>query len=345
MAHQFYRARQSGPGYDKARTNTKDKLSGAVLDEIKKQKDAKGDKSKNFGEFDEAPGGGTPAQGGGRGAMKKNFVVADSPKDPEAIEAKAKGEPVRYMQPRNEDGTFTYNSANGKELSTKKSRGHTDIPWLAGVDLTFLKKGAVFSYEKDGQKVERLLSGITLSAEELHDALSIYLEDERGFAGIVGGAITKKGRTSNVEREKISTGEKGKINQLNDKQLENMSDTRKEELAKAASSVKKGPFRVGKNVHISPTGAYNPNRTSNGTDRPSATGTTNYSQDVSEEDIANFTEQLKSQGLTDVTPEMVKDMIDSGVISLETGGREKTSSGSNDNEKKIKKSMGLEDDE
>ena len=339
MAHQFYRARQSGPGYDNARKKTTDKLSGAVLDEIKKQKQEKGIKTKDFGEFDEAPGGGTPVNGGGRGAMKKDFVVADSPKDPIAIAAKEKGEKVRYMQPRNDDGTFTYNSTNGKGLSTKKSRGHTDIPWLAGVDLTFLKKGAVFSYEKDGQKVERLLSGITLSAEQLHDALSIYLEDERGFAGIVGGAITKKGRTSNVEKEKISTGEKGKINQLNDKQLENMSENRKAELEKAASSVRKGPFRVGKNVNISPTGAYNPTRTSKGADRPSATGTTNYSKDVSNEDILNFTEQLKSQGLTEATPEMVRDMIDSGIISLETGGREKTGSGSS--EEDIKKAMGL----
>ena len=219
-----------------------EKFSQGIIDEAKKQRQEKGIEGKNFGEYDEAPGGGTPGKKGGRGSMHKNFVVADSPKDPDAIEAKEEGKAVRYMQPRNEDGTFTYNSANGKGLSTKKSRGHTDIPWLAGVDLTFLEEGAVFSYKDNMGQVKRLMSAITLQGLELHDAVAVYLEDERGFAGIVGGSITKKGRPSKQEAEAMEKGEKGKIGQMTPTQLENMSEARKEEMQKAKDSVRKGPF-------------------------------------------------------------------------------------------------------
>lgn len=188
-----------------AEKQKKDKMSEGMKAEINKQRKEQGKKS--FGEYYEAPGGGTPAEGGGRGAMKKNFVVADSPEDPIAIEAKNKGQAVRYNQPRDEDGQFTYNSANGKGLSTKYSRGFTEPPFLDGVDLTFIKKGSVLKYET-GEKDEegnpvtrRIISSIDMTREELVNACKVYFKTEGGFLGVIGTAVTKKGASSKQERE------------------------------------------------------------------------------------------------------------------------------------------------
>lgn len=75
-------------------------------------------KDSNFGNYNEYHGGGTPImQGGGRGAWHKA------------------GEPGhRDDQPRTEDGKFTYNSVNGKGLSSESdpTRGKTVNPLLTG---------------------------------------------------------------------------------------------------------------------------------------------------------------------------------------------------------------------
>lgn len=346
MAHEGYVGYKKAPGYDEARGKVKDNASKAVLDEIKRQKDeskAVGQNtSKNMGEFDEAPGGGTPKQeGGGRGSMKKNFVVAESPDDPKAIQAKENGEKVRYMQPRNEDGTFTYNSVNGKGLSTNKSRGTSDIPWLAGIDLTFMVKGAVF--KTTDPELKRLMSSITLTEEEMHDAMAIYFSNKGGFAGIVGAVITKKGRESKAEK----SGDYGKVSTAD---TSKMSENTQKSLEESSQKVEKGPFRVGKSTPVAARGAYDPTRTRKGTDRPTASQTREYGNQTDEADIKNFVEQLRSMGFADADEEMVKDLINSGVIKTDTGGRTagvsaSGSSSNDDYEKKLKKSMGLEDDE
>lgn len=182
----------------------KDKMSEGMKAEINKQRKEQG--QKGIGEYEEAPGGGSPGTGG-RGGMHKNFVVADSPEDPIAIEAKKKGQKVRYNQPRNEDGQFTYNSANSKGLSTETSRGHTKPPFLAGVDLTFIKKGSTFQYEED-DVTKRIISSIDMTAEELVNACKVYFKTEGGFLGVIGTAITKKGSPSKVEKTGI-TGKTG----------------------------------------------------------------------------------------------------------------------------------------
>lgn len=176
----------------------KDKMSEGMKAEINKQRKEQG--QKGIGEYEEAPGGGSPGTGG-RGGMHKNFVVADSPEDPVAIEAKKKGQKVRYNQPRNEDGQFTYNSANAKGLSTKNSRGHTDPPFLAGVDLTFIKKGNVLKYEREDGKLRRVISTIDMTPQELVNACKVYFKTEGGFLGVIGTGITKKGASSKQERE------------------------------------------------------------------------------------------------------------------------------------------------
>lgn len=189
-----------------ADTQKKDKMSEGIKAEINKQRTEQG--QKGIGEYEEAPGGGSPGTGG-RGGMHKNFVVADSPDDQIAIEAKEKGQKVRYNQPRDDNGQFTYNSANSKGLSTETSRGHTKPPFLAGVDLTFIKKGSTFQYKED-EDTKRIISSIDMTAEELVNACKVYFETEGGFLGVIGTAVTKKGSPSKVEKTGV-TGKTGEI--------------------------------------------------------------------------------------------------------------------------------------
>lgn len=191
---------------------TKDKMTKAIDSEAKKQG------AQERGTYAENAGGGTPVKGGGRGAMHddgssdpetRDFVVADNPDDPVAIEAKEEGIPVRYNQPRDKNGQFTYNSANNRKLSTKHSRGHTLPPFLKGVDLTFIKKGAEFQYEENG-KISRVISSIDMTDDELISACKKYFETEGGFAAIVGTAITKHGRPSNASKQ-LPSGKLGDL--------------------------------------------------------------------------------------------------------------------------------------
>ena len=198
--------------------DTNDRMSEGVISEINKQRKDQG--QKGIGEYVEAPGGGTPASGGGRGAMKGQFEVVNSKEEADAIRAKNPNAKIRYNQPRNEDGEFTYNSANAKPLSTKNSRGHTPLPFLSGVDLTFIKKGSSFQYketklkkDKDGnpiydqngneeveERMVRVISSIDMTADELATACRKYFEHKGGFLGVVGTAVTKKGSPSKVEQ-------------------------------------------------------------------------------------------------------------------------------------------------
>lgn len=210
-----------------------DKASKGVLSEIERQKEEKGSTSRSVGEYKEAPGGGTPAAGGGRGAMHKDFRVVDSKEEADKIRQKEPNAKIRYNQPRTDDGQFTYNSANAKPLSTEKSRGYTKPPFLHGVDLTFMEEGAVFKLSDPN--LTRIISSITLTADQLIDACKVYLKNEKGFAGLVGGAITKKGRTSQVEK----VDQEGKVNKVDTSQL---AQSTQQDLAKSAASVRKGPF-------------------------------------------------------------------------------------------------------
>ena len=182
-----------------ADTQKKDKMSEGMKAEINKQRHEQG--QKGIGEYNEDVGGGTPGAKGGRGSMGGNFLVFDDPDDPEAIKAKKAGKKVRYTQPRDDNGQFTYNSANGKGLSTENSRGYTDPPFLAGVDLTFINKGNVLKYEREDGETRRVISTIDMTGQELVNACKVYFKTEGGFLGVIGTGITKKGRETKQEEQ------------------------------------------------------------------------------------------------------------------------------------------------
>lgn len=188
-----------------------DSMSEGLKAEINKQR--KEMKQKGIGEYGENAGGGTPGTGG-RGGMHsdgssdpdtRDFLVFDSPDDRLAQEAKDQGIKVRYNQPRDDNGQFTYNSANAKGLSTKTSRGYTDPPFLAGVDLTFIKEGNVLKYENENNETRRVISTINMTEQELVNACKVYFKTKGGFLGVIGTGITKKGRQTKQE-EQVETG-------------------------------------------------------------------------------------------------------------------------------------------
>ena len=166
-------------------------FSSGVMAEINKQIDKQNEERqkeglkerKKFGEFTESTGGGTP--------IPKGKTIEDM-----------EGKPGfhRVEQPRDEEGKFTYNSANGKGLKYGPSRGTTKPPFLNGVDLTFIEKGTTMKTED----LERIISTIDMSVDQLIENCKHYLESEEGFAGMANAAIKKMGRQSKAEKE--STG-------------------------------------------------------------------------------------------------------------------------------------------
>jgi hypothetical protein len=205
-----------------------DRMSEGIISEVNKQRHEQG--QKGIGEYREAAGGGTPAKPGqrGRGAMGGDFEVVNSKKEADEIRKDDPDAIIRYNQPRDENGQFTYNSANGKGISTKNSRGYTPLPFLAGVDLTFIKKGSTFQYkeveikkDKDGNPIKdangnevtnermvRVISLIDMTADELATACRVYFETEGGFLGVIGTSVTKKGSPSKIEKTGV-TGKTG----------------------------------------------------------------------------------------------------------------------------------------
>ena len=189
-----------------------------------------------MGNYKEAPGGGSPVEGGGRGAMNKNFVVADSPEDPIAKAAKEAGKDVRYNQPRDKDGRFGFNSDNLKGLHDKargdKSKTQTSEHLKAKEDIT---EGQVL---KDNDKY--VISTINMTREEMKKAMKIYDEFGSGtFTGMNDDSyIDKKGRYSKVEKdseEGIVSGKKVDI--------EKLRESTKKAFAEAQKKYKKGKIR------------------------------------------------------------------------------------------------------
>lgn len=174
-----------------------------------------------IGQFEENAGGGTPAQGGGRGAMKKKFVLADDPDDPAAQKAKAEGKPVRYMQPRDDDGRFTYNSANAKKLYYgEKSRGVTDVPFLGGKLVEKIEKeGTDVVIGQD--KLSYLFHNKELTAYKAKEELREYMTNhgKKDYTDSGKNIINKqeqayehkKGRKSAAEQQALQQGVTGKI--------------------------------------------------------------------------------------------------------------------------------------
>ena len=146
--------------------------------------------------FEDAAGGGDPLEKG------EHFKLADTPEEAEKMREQNPNTKVRVKQPRNEDGTFGYNSQNARPLKYGPSRGKTVPDFLRGVDLLFLRKGT--SLAMQGQNsIEYFLSTIDMTKEQLVENCKHYIEDTQGFAGLHKGMMTKKmGRHSKEEKER-----------------------------------------------------------------------------------------------------------------------------------------------
>lgn len=157
--------------------------------------------AQRIGTYHEAPGGGTAVDGGGRGAMKKNFKVVNSKEEADAIREENPKAVIRYNQPRDEDGRFTYNSANAKELVEGPSRGYTVPPFLRGAKIVYaIKKNTAVVYDKTtwGFKIQMEPADLVRKFQDILGAKSAADLVER-----------KKGRKSNAEKETIKKNQAG----------------------------------------------------------------------------------------------------------------------------------------
>lgn len=160
--------------------------------------------AKSIGTYQEAPGGGTAVDGGGRGAMKKNFKVVNSKEEADAIREENPRAVIRYNQPRDEDGRFTYNSANGKELVEGPSRGVTVPPFLRGAKI-------VFATKKNKAVVHDNTTWNFQIQMEAADLVKMF-QDILGAKSAAELLERKKGRKSNKEKEALKKKQQGFAN-------------------------------------------------------------------------------------------------------------------------------------
>lgn len=190
-------------------------LSNAIIAESNKQIDKQNEERKKqglkerkkFGEYTESTGGGTPIP---KGKTKEDM----------------EGKPGfhRVDQPRDEEGKFTYNSANGKGLKYGPSRGETKPPFLDGIVLTCIEEGTTMKTEDQ----KRILSTINMSVDQLIENCKHYLDDEKGFAGLIGGFITKKGRESKAEKGNVGFTGKQDLSKAGETTKENVKNSQAE---------------------------------------------------------------------------------------------------------------------
>lgn len=166
-----------------------------------------------LGNFQEAPGGGKPL-GKGEKAPSKDWVRKN-----------------RKMQPRDDEGKFTYNAVNLKPLKYGPSRGETTPPIVKNTNFEkiFNKKETVVVDNNNRIKV--------IVNNEYNDFLSMFKEysDKRGFGF---KAETKKGRWSKEEKEASALSQKlGKPSVVNKEKFNKVYD--KNPGPKPESEVKK----------------------------------------------------------------------------------------------------------
>jgi hypothetical protein len=126
------------------------KIDSVMSRILKSGKDEKGNTPEDkIGGYKEAPGGGTPLAKGEK-APNKEWVLEN-----------------REMQPRNPDGTFGYNSQNGKDLKYGPSRGVTVPHFLRGVELNFLEKGSKYIV-KEGSQYATYILAINLTEQNVY---------------------------------------------------------------------------------------------------------------------------------------------------------------------------------
>lgn len=134
----------------------------------------------NAGTFKESWGGGKPLKAGEK-APSRDWV-----------------EKNRVMQPRDEEGKFTYNAVNLKDLKYGPSRGKTAVPIIKGelFDRIFRKKEVVVVDEKGRAKII-----VNSNYKDFDTTLKEYSQK----AGFGVGRETKKGRWSKEERKAQET--------------------------------------------------------------------------------------------------------------------------------------------
>lgn len=154
------------------KTRIREKIFGKRLASIL------GEGADKFGHYKESYGGGTPLKAGQK-APSKQWV-----------------EDNRVMQPRDEEGKFTYNAVNGKDLKYPSTRGTTMSPLLDGAKLTFIRTGDKFKFE-DGKVVMAVgdvdLNKILREYTSLGFGEDIDIPDEL--------FVKKEGRRSKAEKD------------------------------------------------------------------------------------------------------------------------------------------------
>ncbi|WP_281512143.1 hypothetical protein [Mammaliicoccus vitulinus] len=147
-----------------------------------------GEKSKQIGKFQESTGGGTP--------IPKGEKLKDHP------------EIERTTQPRDEEGKFTYNSANAKPLKYGPSRGTTVPPFLKDVKITYVRKNKV-AVNYNGLIY---LVNIKMSPKQFIETCKSY-DVEKGFKNLSNVILDRKrGRRAGAEKEAIERDDEGIVN-------------------------------------------------------------------------------------------------------------------------------------
>ena len=137
-----------------------------------------------LGTYDEAAGGGTPIEKG------EKFTLVDNPEEADAIREAEKNLPdgqksnIRVKQPRNEDGTFGYNSQNRRGLRYK-SRGTTIPDFLKEYVAMWYKEGKKGSDLITSQDADYMLA-FDMTMDELIERSKYYLQKEDMFSFLAG---------------------------------------------------------------------------------------------------------------------------------------------------------------
>lgn len=140
--------------------------------------------AQKIGTYMESTGGGTP--------LAKGEKLKDHP------EAK------RVKQPRDEDGRFTYNSANAKPLKYGPSRGETVPPFLRGAKIVFAtKKNKSVVYDNTTWNFQVQM--------EAADLVKMF-QDILGAKSAADLMERKKGRKSDKENQALKKNQQGFVN-------------------------------------------------------------------------------------------------------------------------------------
>lgn len=151
-----------------------------------------------IGDFAEYPGGGTPLKKG------EHYEKAETVEEAKQIRAENPDAKVRVMQPRDEEGHFTYNSANRRELEYGPSRGKTVPPFMKDWEISFSKKSGKGTFISDTGKKYIMPESIK-SENDFINMFKQFQDDENGGKfGEFGESDTTKGKGGKTPKETIT---------------------------------------------------------------------------------------------------------------------------------------------